>query len=87
MGVHVKDILLIPRTSLREGNNIWLLDADNKLRITPIEPLWTTTDAVYIENIFDNGVRLITSSLSAPVEGMSLSLEGERPAGNGPEGR
>jgi len=77
IGTEMEGVLSIPRTALREGRSVWLLDKDNRLRIVSAEIVFSTPDNVYVENDFEAGSRLITSSLGAPVEGMALSAEGE----------
>jgi RND family efflux transporter MFP subunit len=81
LGKEVKNVIRIPRTALREGSQIWLLDIENRLRIVKPEILWSTSNEVFVKNIFEPGARMIVSNLGAPVEGMSLSLDGEAAKG------
>jgi hypothetical protein len=50
------------------------------------EVLWGTTSDVFTQKRFPEGSRLITSSLGAPVEGMSLAAE-DTAARPEPDGR
>jgi RND family efflux transporter MFP subunit len=79
-------VLRIPRTSLREGNRLWLLDAENKLRMPVVEILWGDRNAVYVANRFEAGARMVVSTLGAPIEGMPLAIEGS-PTPDGPGGK
>lgn len=81
LGTTVKNVIAIQRTALREGSNIWLLDREKRLRITPVNILWGNFDTVYVKNEFEPGASLITSSLGTPVEGMALSIEGDSDTG------
>jgi len=76
-GTLVKDVVRIPRSILRDGSRLWLLDPDQRLRIVPVQVLWGTTEAVFAANSFSGEARIITSHLGAPVEGMTLSTTGD----------
>jgi multidrug efflux pump subunit AcrA (membrane-fusion protein) len=79
-GRAMTNVTRIARTALRDGSSVWLLDRENRLRIVPVRTVWGTPSEVFVESRFPEESRLIVSSLSAPVEGMSLSLEnGARP--------
>ncbi len=76
-GAQVDGVLRIPRTALRDGSRLWMLSQDNKLLFHTVTTIWGTRDAAYINNHLPPGARLITSNLGAPIEQMSLAVEGE----------
>ncbi len=67
----------------REG--LWIMDAEDRLAIREIEVVWRDEESVIVamgrpggaqtENVSD-GERLITSTLSTPIEGMKLKVAG-----------
>ncbi|MDD2235722.1 MAG: efflux RND transporter periplasmic adaptor subunit [Kiritimatiellae bacterium] len=78
-GVRINAVYCIPRTALHDGSVLWLLDADNHLRIVPAEIVWSTKEEIFIRNAFEQGQRMVLSNLGAPVEGMTLAAEGAQP--------
>jgi len=68
---------LIGRDRCREGGEIWLLKPDNSLRIAAVHPIWSDRESVIIRADIQPGERLITSDLSAAIDGMALRVEGE----------
>jgi RND family efflux transporter MFP subunit len=78
-GTEVPDIAKIPRTALREGNQIWLMSPEEKLEIRTVSIVWSGTDHVYISDGFADGTLLITSNLGAPVQGMTLQTADSSP--------
>lgn len=69
-----KNICTIPRSALREGNQVWLLTDEGTLQFMDVEVVWTKEDVVFIKNGFQETVRIITSRIPAPVEGMKLKI-------------
>jgi RND family efflux transporter MFP subunit len=76
-GRELENVLAISRESLRDGSEVWLLSAEDKLVIKPVQVLWADRERVLIGDEFANGLRLITSNLGYPVDGMGLRLAGE----------
>jgi len=66
------NVLVVPRSALREGNQIWFVDTGNRLRIEEVRILWTQQDAHYVDNVMRPGERLIVSRLKAPLPGMKV---------------
>jgi len=81
----------IPRFALRNDNQVWLADKDQKLAIRQVQTLWREEEHVYVRDGLQTDDLLIVSALAAPVDGMDLRLEetGGQMAGemqNKPEG-
>jgi len=77
-GKEVKDIVTIPRDALHGANQLYLVDQDNRLHIQEIKVLRNDADYVYSHDTFAAGLRLITTQMEAPVEGMALRILGEQ---------
>lgn len=77
-GIALRDVLAIARSSLRSNDTVWLATPDNKLAIRKAGILWRSKDQVYIRSGVEEGDRLITSDISAPVEGMTIQTDTKR---------
>lgn len=69
----LSDVLTIPRTALREGNQLWLVGEDRRIRIAEPGILWTRRKTVLVEDLLQPGEKLIVSELKAAVPGMLVS--------------
>ncbi len=82
-GKSLADVVAIPRSALRDGETVWLLNPSMTLDIHPVIPVWRDKDTVVIKNALRDGDRLIVSDLAAPVAGMQLRLASKRPLPGG----
>jgi len=78
-GPELENVLELPRTALRDGRNVWVLGPDNTLDTREVEIAWRGRDTVLIRGGLQDGDRVITSGLAAPVKGMPLQIEGAKP--------
>ncbi len=72
-----KDIYVIPREAIRDGNKIWTLDDAGKLVIKQVTIKWRRQDDVLVEADIEPGERLVTSRIQAPLPGMQLRTKAE----------
>ncbi|VGO17116.1 Multidrug resistance protein MdtA [Pontiella desulfatans] len=87
-GETINDALLLPRVYLRDGNVVWTIDGENKLRILAAEVLQGYADDVLVRIDGPAQLEIVTSGLPAAVDGMELRRVGEaapqgKPGGNG----
>ncbi len=75
-GRWLNDVFSVPRTALRDGAKLWLVDKDNRLRIQSVDALWKDENRVLLRGLAPK-TRLVVSDLAAPVEGMQLRIKGE----------
>jgi len=73
-GAELDGVYAIPRTALRDGSKVWVLDEDNTLDIRTVEVAWRDRERVLVRSGLGAGDRLITSDLAAPVEKMPLKV-------------
>lgn len=66
----IENALEIPRTALREGSRIWVVDQEKRLQIRETNILWTRKDTVLVENRMQEGETLIVSGLKVALPGM-----------------
>jgi RND family efflux transporter MFP subunit len=67
------DAVKLPSQSLRGGDAIWLLDAENRLEVRSVEPLLAQAGSTVLRNALASGERVIVSNLAAPLAGMRLA--------------
>lgn len=75
-------VLEISRAALREGNRIWVVNADKELRICETSIRWRRKDSVLIANCLLPGEQLIVSGLRTALPGMKVEPQ---PLGGVPE--
>jgi len=71
-GRQLDDVFVIPRTALRDGSTVWIMNDDMTLSIRKVEPIWRSDLAVVIQNDLKLGQQIIITDLPAPVEGMQI---------------
>jgi RND family efflux transporter MFP subunit len=73
------DVFRIPRAALRDDTRIWLANENGTLQIRSVAPLWRDAEYVLLRDGFSTGDRLITSDLTAAVDGMAIRLQSDAP--------
>lgn len=78
-GPELDNVFSIPRRGMREGDTVWVKNKDS-LEFKKVETIWTEKNSVYVRGPLRSGEEIIVSRISAPVEGMRVSLENEAEA-------
>ncbi|MFW6197739.1 MAG: efflux RND transporter periplasmic adaptor subunit, partial [Myxococcota bacterium] len=68
----LEDVIEIPRTALRDGRHVYVMDEAGKLRIREVQLAWRRPDSVLVRSGLEDGEQLVVSRIPAPVEGMDL---------------
>ena len=76
-GKTLRNVAQVDRAWLRDQDRIWIRDAEGRLRIRAVTIPFRSRDRVLISEGIATGEQLVTTDLSAPVEGMALRLEGD----------
>ena len=71
-GTLAQDIITLPRSVLREGNQVIVIDEENRLELRPVTPLRFFEDDVLIQAGLTAGERVCLSPLQTVVEGMRV---------------
>jgi RND family efflux transporter MFP subunit len=66
------NIVVLPRTALRNGNRLLVVDAENRLHFRDVEVLRVFRDKVYVSAGLEAGELVVTSLLQTVVEGMPV---------------
>jgi len=77
-GTPLDNVFDIPRTALRDGVEVWILNHEDELEVRPVEVAWSSRDRALIRTGLSAGERLITSDLTVARRGMKLST-GKKP--------
>jgi RND family efflux transporter MFP subunit len=73
-GRTMPNTVAIKREHLHNGNEVWIKNEEDRLDIRELEIAWRGRDVVYVERGVVAGERIITTSLSTPVENMLLRV-------------
>jgi len=82
LGQTIAGAVIVDRRYVHDGNRVWLMDSEGDLRIRTIAPVYVGEAQVFVTEGLAAGERLVTSYLSAPVEGMPLRVKGGAAAGD-----
>jgi RND family efflux transporter MFP subunit len=66
------DIVVLPRDAIRNGNQLLIVDADNRLRYRTVELLRVYGDDAYVGGGLSRGERVLISPLQVVVDGMRV---------------
>jgi RND family efflux transporter MFP subunit len=71
-GLIADNVMVLPRSALREGNRVLVVDAEDRLRYRDIEPLRLYQDEVLVGSGLAAGDRVCVSPIQTAVEGMPV---------------
>ncbi len=71
----VRDLFVLPRTALRNGDRVLVIDGDGRLRHRDVEVYRRERETVYVRQGLAEGERLCLSPLEAVVDGMRVRYE------------
>ena len=75
-GKMAEEVFSLPRTAIREGDQVWIADQEDRLAVRPVEVFWRSKETVLIRNGLDEGDRVVTNSIPLPIPNMRLRVEG-----------
>lgn len=76
----IPEAIVIPRSALRQGSRVLVLDSGNRLHYRPITVLRTERELVIVEAGLQSGERVAVSPMPDAIEGMSVRPKAEGPA-------
>lgn len=71
-GKKLSAVAVLDRSLLRDGDRVWIMDAENRLDIRTVEIAFRLRDRVLVSGGLRAGERLVRTGLAAPVAGMTL---------------
>jgi len=75
-GKTLQDIFVVPRGALRDGDKIWSVDDQSRLKILEVDVIWQDLESVLVKEL-DAGLNLVVSDIPAPVVGMKVKITGD----------
>lgn len=82
-GIAVEDVVVLPRSALRNQNQVLIVDAENKIRFRTVTPLRLYQDSVLIAGGLIEGDRVCISTLQTAIDGMNVNPISEYAAAQG----
>ena len=79
-GRELEGVFALDRAMLHGGNQVWALGADGRLDIRTVTVPYSGRQRVYVSKGLSEGDQLVTTNLSAPVEGMALRTASDSPS-------
>ena len=82
-GHEIPHLSILPRSALREGNVVWVVDPDGRLRYRKVEVARIEGDQVQVSSGLRNGDRVVISHLKTVTDGMAvrpISMKEEGPS-------
>ncbi len=73
------DVVVLPRSALRDGNRVLVVDGNDRLRYRQIEPLRLYEDEVLVSSGLSAGERVCISPIQTAVEGMPVKPVSDAP--------
>ena len=80
LGPTLPQTIVLPRSSLREEERVWVYNAQGELEIRQVEVTLRRRDSVLIQAGLADGDRVVTSTLPAALPGMRLQAVEAEPA-------
>ncbi len=69
----IKASISVPRAALREGDTVWVADANDELQIRQVDVVMRRPDDVLVVAGLEDGERVITSAVAVPLPGLKLA--------------
>ena len=66
--------VVLPRELVRQGNEVWVMGADDALEIREVEILYRGRHQVVIASGVEPGEQVVVTNLAVPVEGTPLRV-------------
>ena len=72
-GLAVDNIVRLPRSAMRNNNQVLIIDADDKVRFRTVQPLRLYKDNVLIDAGLAQGERVCVSTIQTAIDGMAVN--------------
>ncbi len=80
-GEYLHDVIVIPRTLLKENSYVLVIDGQSKLRRRTVEVLWSDTKNIIVREGLNSGELLCTTQVPFAIDGMTVNTEQGRKKG------
>ncbi len=73
-GGRLKDVFLVPRTSVRDNDTVWIMDKDNLLNIQNVQIVRYERENVLVKDSLEDGDRIVITNIPGAADGMKLRV-------------
>lgn len=80
VGAQAEGVVVLPRSALRDGDQVLVVDREQRLRFRGVDVLRAERDHVYVRGGLEIGEQVCVSPIEAPVDGMKVRVSGAAPA-------
>ncbi len=77
IGKEIDNVIIIPRSALRDNNRVLVIDEKNRLRFRPVNVVRIESENVYVDSGLEDGERICISPIQAVVDGMPVTIFSE----------
>ena len=71
-GKLLEDVVVVPRSSLRPGNQVWIIDEEQQLRMQDIDVVRADEKSLYVSSGVSDGQLICITSLENPLPGTQV---------------
>ncbi len=75
-GRPLEDVVPLPRTALRDGRYVWVIDEALRLEVREVRIAWREKERVLLSEGLRPGERYVTTAIGTAIEGMRLAVSG-----------
>jgi multidrug efflux pump subunit AcrA (membrane-fusion protein) len=73
VGKTIDNVFAVPRNALLEGDNVAVVDEDNRLRLKKVETVFSNDKFYFISGGLEEGVEIIVSAVGMAIDGMRVN--------------
>lgn len=74
-----RNLFVIPRRALRNGNQVWVVDNNSQLQRRQVDVLYKGKESIYIKSGLNDGDQVVLSQLDIAVDGMRVRTSIQEP--------
>ena len=72
-GPEIDNVFSIPGRALRDGRHVWIMNAQDRLEIRPVQVVWSDGERAFIRSGIDEGEVMVLTDINTPLKGMLLT--------------
>jgi len=76
-GRRVESAAIVPRAALRQGDDVWVVDENGRLRFRKVHVARLQGNEVLVKSGLEDGEMVVTTPLKAVTDGMAVRVVGE----------
>ena len=73
-GKPLENVVALPSHTLHEGDKLYVVDAEERLQIRDVHPVWREQHRILVASGLSEGDRVVTSRIGTPLPGLKLHI-------------